>query len=81
MGELTDCNFTARRDKSFAYDLVVEPGRVSGRVALLLRVAERKPVFADLLNTPISLPDDGADGRTPRGRRSLKGREMASEGD
>ena len=32
-----------RRDKSFADDLVVQPGRVSSRVALLLRAAERKP--------------------------------------
>ena len=31
-------------DKSFAYDLLVRPGRVSGRVALLLRSTERKPV-------------------------------------
>lgn len=35
-----------RRDKSFADDLVVQPGRVSSRVALLLRAAERKPVVA-----------------------------------
>lgn len=33
-----------RGDKSFAYDLLVRPGRVSGRVALLLRSTERKPV-------------------------------------
>ena len=37
------CNLTARGDESFAYDLVVRPGRVSRRVALLLRGAERKP--------------------------------------
>ena len=39
-------NFVARRDESFAYDLDVRPGRVSIRVALLLRDAERKPVPA-----------------------------------
>ncbi len=33
-----------RRDKSFAYDLNVERGVVSSRVALLLRSAETKPV-------------------------------------
>ena len=32
-----------RGDKSFAYDLIDQSGPVSGRVALLLRVAERKP--------------------------------------
>ena len=44
-----------RRDKSFADDLVVQPGRVSSRVALLLRAAERKPVCClDLsLTSPI----------------------------
>ena len=41
--QLADCNLTARGDESFAYDLVVRPGRVSSRVALLLRGAERKP--------------------------------------
>ena len=40
-----------RGDKSFAYDLIVWPGRVSGRVALLLRSTERKPVCQlDLLS-------------------------------
>ena len=42
--QLADCNLTARGDESLAYDLVVRPGRVSSRVALLLRGAERKPV-------------------------------------
>ena len=32
-----------RRDKSFADDLIVHRGVVSGRVALLLRSAETKP--------------------------------------
>jgi hypothetical protein len=32
-----------RRDKSFADDLIVHRGAVSGRVALLLRSAEAKP--------------------------------------
>ena len=41
-----------RRDKSFADDLVVQPGRVSSRVALLLRATERKPDrWLDLLKT------------------------------
>ena len=42
-GSLTDCNFTSRGDKSLAYDLVARSGRVSSRVALLLRSAERQP--------------------------------------
>ena len=43
----------ARRDQSLADDLDVGPGRVSTRVALLLRGAERKPVCPlDLINTP-----------------------------
>ena len=44
-GSLTDCNFTSRGDKSLAYDLIAWSGRVSGRVALLLRSAERQPVL------------------------------------
>ena len=32
-----------RGDKSLAYDLVARQGRVSSRVALLLRSAERQP--------------------------------------
>lgn len=50
-----------RGDKSFAYDLIVWPGRVSGRVALLLRSTERKPVRQlDLLRklSPICDPLD-----------------------
>ena len=38
------CNFTMRGDKPFAYDLVVQPGGVNSRVALLLRSIEPKPV-------------------------------------
>jgi hypothetical protein len=34
-----------RGDRPFAYDLVIEYGAVSGRVALLLRSAEAKPRF------------------------------------
>jgi hypothetical protein len=34
-----------RRDKSFADDLIVHRGVVSGRVALLLRSAETKPLM------------------------------------
>ena len=44
-GSLTDCNFTSRGDKSLAYDLIAWSGRVSGRVALLLRSAERQPGY------------------------------------
>jgi hypothetical protein len=40
-----DCNFIARWDESFADDLAVATGRVSSRVALLLRAAERHPDF------------------------------------
>jgi hypothetical protein len=32
-----------RGDKPFAYDLVVQPGGVNSRVALLLRSIEPKP--------------------------------------
>ncbi len=41
-----DLQPTMRRDKTFAYDLIVRYGRVSSRVALLLRSTERKPCFA-----------------------------------
>lgn len=34
---------TLRKDKSFAYDLFDQAGRVNGRVVLLLRSIERKP--------------------------------------
>ena len=34
-----------RGDRPFAYDLVIEYGAVSSRVALLLRSAEAKPRF------------------------------------
>jgi hypothetical protein len=39
------CNLTMRRDKSFADDLIAHRGVVSGRVALLLRSAETKPLM------------------------------------
>ena len=55
-GSLTDCNFTSRGDKSLAYDLIVWSGRVSGRVALLLRSAERQPVIYHLDFYPGSPP-------------------------
>ena len=38
-----------REDKSYAYDLDVQRGIVSSRVALLLRSAEIKPQLSDLL--------------------------------
>ena len=53
---LADCNFTVRRDKSFADDLVERPGRVRSRVALLLRATERKPDAALICDSP----EDGA---------------------
>ena len=37
-----------REDKSFVYDLNVQRGIVSSRVALLLRSAEIKPLLSDL---------------------------------
>lgn len=47
-----------RRDKSFADDLIAHRGVVSGRVALLLRSAETKPLmprFVPLRNHPIGM--------------------------
>lgn len=44
-----DSNVRMREDKSFAYDLDVQRGIVSSRVALLLRSAEIKPLLSDLL--------------------------------
>ena len=41
-------NVMMRGDKSFAYDLDVQRGIVSSRVALLLRSAEIKPLLSDL---------------------------------
>lgn len=38
-----------REDKSYAYDLDVQRGIVSSRVALLLRSAEIQPLLSDLL--------------------------------
>ena len=45
-----------RGDRPFAYDLVIEYGAVSSRVALLLRSAEAKPRFflSVLTNTPFN---------------------------
>lgn len=44
-----DSNVRMREDKSFAYDLDVQRGIVSSRVALLLRSAEIQPLLSDLL--------------------------------
>ena len=44
-----DGNVRMREDKSYAYDLDVQRGIVSSRVALLLRSAEIKPSLSDLL--------------------------------
>lgn len=44
-----NCNVILRKDKSFVYDLNVQQGIVSSRVALLLRSAEIKPSLSDLL--------------------------------
>lgn len=43
-----DRNVILRGDKSFVYDLDVQRGIVSSRVALLLRSAEIKPLLSDL---------------------------------
>ena len=43
-----DCNVIVCGDKSFVYDLTVQRGIVSSRVALLLRSAEIKPLLSDL---------------------------------
>ena len=43
-----DGNVRMREDKSFAYDLDVQRGIVSSRVALLLRSAEIKLLLSDL---------------------------------
>ena len=45
-----------RRDKSFADDLVVRQGRVSSRVALLLRATERKPSSARFVADAFASP-------------------------
>ena len=45
---LANCNVILRGDKSFVYDLDVQRGIVSSRVALLLRSAEIKLLLADL---------------------------------
>ena len=55
IGVLVYCNLTMRRDKSFVDDLIVHRGVVSGRVTLLLRSAETKPLmprFVPLRNLP-----------------------------
>jgi hypothetical protein len=52
-------------DKSFAYDLVVERGVVRGRVALLLRSAETKPLIPDLFNEPLPVKARGGEGAPP----------------
>ena len=43
-----DGNVRMREDKSYAYDLDVQRGIVSSRVALLLRSAEIKLLLSDL---------------------------------
>jgi hypothetical protein len=66
---LADCNFTVRRDKSFADDLVERPGRVRSRVALLLRATERKPDAALICDSPvIGASRWGSGGARGRGR-------------
>ena len=44
-GLLANCNYHMGGGESFADDLNGERGTVSGRVALLLRSAEVKPLF------------------------------------
>lgn len=54
-----DCNvIDVRGDKSYVYDLAVQRGIVSSRVALLLRSAEVKPLLSDLFSF-LSLPQAG----------------------
>ena len=51
-----------RGDRPFAYDLVIEYGAVSSRVALLLRSAEAKPrFFTSVFKTPplLKISDTG----------------------
>lgn len=55
-----------RRDKSFVYDLNVQRGIVSSRVALLLRSAEIKPQLSDLSRC-------GSAGAGPGGESSTYG--------
>lgn len=52
---------TLRKDKSFAYDLFDQAGRVNGRVVLLLRSIERKPEPDLICEKPLShcLADQG----------------------
>ena len=46
-----------RGDRPFAYDLVIEYGAVSSRVALLLRSAEAKPrFFTSVLESKLPIP-------------------------
>jgi hypothetical protein len=90
---LADCNFTVRRDKSFADDLVERPGRVRSRVALLLRATERKPDAALICTTgcgacgdrgkgPFEDPGGGprARGRVTRRRRRARPRPPKAKG-
>ena len=53
---LAYCNFTLRRNKSFADDLNVDQGAVSSRVALLLRSAEAKPLIPRFVEMPLISP-------------------------
>ena len=64
-------NFTARRDESLAYDWDVRPGRVSSRVALLLRAAERQPAVGPIYPPPHEF---GGPDRHLKGRASTRGR-------
>ena len=55
-------HFTARRDEPPADDWDVQPGRVSSRVALLLRAAERQPALAAFVKSffDLSFPHESA---------------------
>jgi hypothetical protein len=77
---LADCNFTVRRDKSFADDLVERPGRVRSRVALLLRATERKPDAALICDSPEFRASWGLGDAGPRGR-CVRPRGAASSSD
>lgn len=65
---LADCNVILGEDKSFAYDLDVQRGIVSSRVALLLRSAEIKPLLSDLLFFLIFSRQEPAESRKERER-------------
>lgn len=67
-----NCNVILREDKSFVYDLDVQRGIVSSRVALLLRSAEIKPLLSDLFYFFLSILLAGASGCLERDTHRVK---------